>query len=152
MPYVNIPVPEEHVEEVMQFVLRTIRQAAMTPWDDASVQEFFGDVDESSRALLAFITRASLAEQELSETAASQAMQMTWQDVFGIVRDLNDRAADLGRPPIIIARIVSEKLPNGRTIDKRVYSIPEEVAPLVEAADRADLLADASPIAGGDAQ
>jgi hypothetical protein len=142
MPFVNIPVPEEHVEEVMQFILRTIQRASMQPWDEESIHTFFGEVDESSRALLAFIARASVADKELPELEATQAMQLSWREVFGMVRDVNERAAQANRPGLILVRMITETLPNGRVTDKRVYSIAAELAPFVEAADRADLMAD----------
>jgi hypothetical protein len=34
MPYVMVPVPEEHVQDVMQFVLREMAKASHVPWDD----------------------------------------------------------------------------------------------------------------------
>jgi hypothetical protein len=145
MPYVNIPVPEEHVEEIMQFVVRTMQRAAMETWDEDAVHGFFGELDESSRALLAYIARATLADKELTEAEATQLMQVSWREVFGMARDLNERAAKANRPPLINYWIVTEKLANGRTTEQRVYALAPEVAPLVDAADRADLLADVVP-------
>jgi hypothetical protein len=53
MPYVMVPVPEEHVQDVMQFVLREVAKASLEPWDEKSVSELFHDGDEGSRSLLA---------------------------------------------------------------------------------------------------
>lgn len=150
MPYVNIPVPEEHVEEVMQFVVRMLQRVAMEPWDESSINSFFGEVDESTRALLAFVARASLEGNELSEADAAQVMQVTWREVFGMVRDLHDRTNNLTRPPLILSRMVTEHLPNGRTLDRRVYWMDIERARYVEAADRADLMADVPASAAPD--
>ena len=58
MPYVMVPVPEEHVQDVMQFVLREVAKASQLPWDEESVAQLFGEVDEASRSLLAYAARA----------------------------------------------------------------------------------------------
>ena len=60
MPYEMVPVPEEHVQDVMQFILREMAKASLEPWDDESVSKLFHEVDESSRSLLAYTARASL--------------------------------------------------------------------------------------------
>jgi hypothetical protein len=146
MPYVNIPVPEEHVEEVMQFVLRAIARSSIEPWDEGSITEFFGSVDEPSRALLAVVARASMQGRDLPEAELATAVQLNWREVYGITRDLNERASRENRPALVAVRLVTETNPNGRTTERRVYSIADEVAPLVEAADRADLLADGHPL------
>jgi hypothetical protein len=145
MPYVNIPVPEEHVEEVMAFVLRAMARAAIEPWDEASVGEFFAEIDESTRALLAFVARASASGRELFESEAASSLQLSVRETFGLMREVNERATRANRPTLITARLVTETLQNGRTVEKRVYSMPEDVAPLVAEADRADLLRDAGP-------
>jgi hypothetical protein len=63
------------------------------------------------------------------------------------VRELNERAAKANRPVLIVTRTVTETLPNGRTADKRVLSMSDEVAPLVRDAERAEL-ADVRPPLG----
>ena len=55
MPYVMVPVPEEHVEDVMQYILRALSRAAIVPWDEESIAEVYDGVDEVSRSLLAFV-------------------------------------------------------------------------------------------------
>ena len=68
MPYVMMPVPEEHVEEVMQFILRAIARASIQPWDAESITKLYGEVDEASRSLLAFVARASAAASSMPPT------------------------------------------------------------------------------------
>ena len=70
MPYVMIPVPEEHVEEVMQYVLRAVARAAIQPWDTESIGAIFSEVDEATRSLLAFVARASADGGELESADA----------------------------------------------------------------------------------
>ena len=59
MGYVMVPVPEEHVEEAMEAVLRITRQSRLTPWDQDTMNAFFSELDESAKALLSLVARAT---------------------------------------------------------------------------------------------
>jgi hypothetical protein len=59
--------------------------------------------------------------------------------VSGLLRDLNERAAKANHPALVTTRTVTETLPNGRTTEKRVLSMSDEVASLVCNAERAEL-------------
>jgi hypothetical protein len=139
MPYVMVPVPEEHVQDVMQFVLREVAKASVEPWDEASVSQLFYELDEASRSLLAYTARASISGVEISEVQAADMMQLRPREVTGIVRELNERAAKDNRPSLVTALTVTETLPNGRTKEKRVLTMSEEIAGIVRDAERAEL-------------
>jgi hypothetical protein len=147
MPYVMVPVPEEHVQDVMQFILREITKASLEPWDDESVTALFHEVDEAGRSLLAYAARASTSGTDISEAQVADMMQLRPREVVGIVRDLNERATKANRPPLVTARTVTETLPNGRTTEKRVLWMSDELASLVRDAERAEL-ADVRPPLG----
>ena len=140
MPYVMVPVPEEHVEEVMQFILRALARAAIQPWDAESVTQLFGEVDEATRSLLAFVARACTEGGELDAADAARKLQLTVRETTGIMTELNGLTRVTDRPILINARVVTERLPNGRTIDKRMLLMDPDVAQLVTAAERAELL------------
>jgi predicted ATP-dependent protease len=139
MPYVMVPVPEEHVEDVMQFVLREIAKASLEPWDAESVATLYHEVDEASRSLLAYAARAVASGKDLSEAEAADLMQLRQREMAGIVRELNDRASKANRPALVTTRTVTETLPNGRTTEKRMLWMNNELAPLVAEAERAEL-------------
>jgi hypothetical protein len=144
MPYEMVPVPEEHLQDVMQFVLREMAKASVEAWDAESISELFGEVDEASRSLLAYTARASMGGSDLTEAQAADIMQLRQREVAGIVRELNDRAAKSSRPTLLVTKTITETRPNGRTAEKRVLSMSDEVAPLVRDAERAEL-ADVRP-------
>jgi hypothetical protein len=144
MPYVMVPVPEELVQDVMQFILREMARASLETWDSESISELFHGVDEASRSLLAYTARASMSGTDITEGQAADMMQLRQREVVGIVRELNERATKANRPTLVAARTVTETLPNGRTVEKRVLWMNDEVAPLVRDAERAEL-ADARP-------
>jgi hypothetical protein len=139
MPYVMVPVPEEHVQDVMQFILREVAKASLEPWEEDSVTQLFHEVDEESRSLLAYAARAAVTGKEISEAEAADLMQLRQREMAGIIRDLNERASKANRSPLLTTRTVTEQLPNGRTVDKRVLWMSEEVAPLVHNAECAEL-------------
>jgi hypothetical protein len=149
MPYVMVPVPEEHVQDVMQFVLREVAKASLEPWDEESVSKLFHDIDEESRSLLAYAARATISGKELSEAGAADLMQLRQREMAGIMRDVNDRAVKANRPALLSTRPVTETLPNGRTTEKRVLWMSEELAPLVHSAERAELADVPGPLDGG---
>jgi predicted ATP-dependent protease len=147
MPYVMVPVPEEHVQDVMQFILREVAKASIEPWDEASVSQLFHDVDEASRSLLAYTARASMSGTEISDVQAADMMQLRPREVIGIIRELNELAARDNHPSLVSAITVTETLPNGRTKEKRVLTMSEDVAGTVRDAERAEL-ANVPPPAG----
>jgi hypothetical protein len=141
MPYVMVPVPEEHVEDVMTFVLRAMARAAQQPWDEESVLGLFLEVDELSRALLAYVARAALAGQDITEAEAARMVQLTGRETMAIQRELNDLAREQGREALITTRTVPQLLPNGRTTERRVLTMEAAVAGLVAHAERQELAA-----------
>jgi hypothetical protein len=148
MPYVMVPVPEEHVEDVMQFILREMAKASLVPWDDESISALFHEVDEASRSLLAYAARATMSGKEISDVQAADLMQIRQREVTGITRDLNERATSANRPALVSVRTVTETLPNGRTTEKRVLAMSEDVAALVRDAEREELADAPAPLDG----
>jgi hypothetical protein len=148
MPYVMVPVPEEHVEDVMQFILREMAKASLVPWDDESISALFHEVDEASRSLLAYAARATMSGKEIADVQAADLMQIRQREVTGITRDLNERATSANRPALVSVRTVTETLPNGRTTEKRVLAMSEDVAALVRDAEREELADAPAPLDG----
>ncbi len=146
MPYVMVPVPEEHVEEVMQFMLRAISRANLTEWDDEAVASLFDQIDEFGRSLLAFVGRAASTEKDLPEADAARLLQLSPRETVAIVREINELCRDLDRPSLINRRTVAEVQPNGRSLDVAVLSLEPETVEIVNAAVNADRAANPSPL------
>jgi hypothetical protein len=146
MPYVMVPVPEEHVQDVMQFVVRLSSQASVEPWNEETIAQLFEDIDEPARALLSAVAKGVIGGNPLSEADAAAIIGMTWREVAGIVRELNDVAAAASHPALLSRRPITATLPNGRTRDVRALTLDDDIAHLVHAADRAQLLADGHPL------
>ena len=69
---------------------------------------------------------------------------MTVRETAGIMNELALMIRDSNRSPLIGARTVSERLPNGRTKEKRMLFMDPDIAELVRAAEKAEL-ASAAP-------
>jgi len=139
MGYVMMPVPEEHVEAVMQFVLRAMAKASLTPWDHESLGTVWEEIDEPTRSLLAFVGRAAVEDIELSDAEAAARIQLSVREVIGMMNELSTLTSEANRPALLSARFVTDRLPNGRTVDKRVMVMEPEVADLVRAVEMAEL-------------
>ena len=139
MPYVMVPVPEEHVEEAMEAVLRITRNARLTPWTQEAMNSFFAQLDESAKALLSLVARATTAGRQISQAGASDRLEITQREILGIVRDVNLQAQNEERGPLLISQEATETLPNGRTRPVAVITSNPEVAAYVQVSERSEL-------------
>lgn len=149
MDYVMVPVPEEHVVDVMQHVARLVAKASVIPWDDDSVTEFFDEVDEASRSVLSLVARSTTAGKELSEDVAGETLELKVREVQSIVRELHHATHQARREPILALREVSVVLRNQRTVQKRLFAMPDPVARAIRAHERASV--DSAPGPAADA-
>ena len=147
MSYVMIPVPEDRVEDVLQFVVRLMNQDSMEDWDEASIAELFSDIDEPARALLSTVAQATLNDERTRADEIRASTELSWREAMGLMREINDIAQDESRPALIVRRTVTETLPNGRTREVRVLSMNDDVAKLVYEADRRHLISGGDPLA-----
>jgi len=148
MPYVMVPVPEEHVEDVMQFVLRSVARASLESWDAPAIQAVWNELDEISKSLLSAVARSTLGGSALSLSDAGSAIQHSAREAVGVVRELNDLELSENRPPLVGIRTVSETQANGRIADTKVFSMSEEVSALIQEAERIEMQNAPDPLAG----
>lgn len=139
MAYVSVPVPEEHVEDVMRFVLRAMARASMVPWDAESFAELWGDIDELSRSLLAFVARATLEDHDLTDREAAEQVQVRPREIHALVAELAQESNRRRRQAIVTTQMVEDELPNGRIVEVRIIVMDPDVANLVAEAERAEL-------------
>jgi hypothetical protein len=133
-----VPVPEEHVREVMEFVVRTIARSSIEDWDAASLEELWHGTDEAGRSLLSVVARGVLTGKEVTDEAAASFVQLSARENAGVIRELNDAARTMNRPGVVSATMVNESLPNGRLREKRVLVMTPDVAGFVRDLARAE--------------
>ena len=140
-----VPVPDEHVVEVMQYVARLVARASVVPWDDEGVADLFDEVDEASRSLLSLVARTVVAGKELSDDDAAQRLELNLREVRGIVRDVNDTAQRTKREPLLGLREATVVLRNGRSVPRRMFAMVEPIARAIRAHERSLLDRQSSP-------
>jgi hypothetical protein len=141
MPYVMVPVPEEHVLEVMASVLRlAARQSHDEPpkgWDQQAVTEFFGKANEPTRGLLSYLAHSKRAGTEFIPPDIAAALELETSEVSGLLGPLNREFRRHNRQPLFESRVHPETSPSGRTLRRRRLMMREENARMVRAAEQA---------------
>jgi hypothetical protein len=138
MPYVMVPVPEAHVEEVMRYMLNLSARATLVEWDEEGVREFFLEADEMTRAVLSIVARGALSSKDVTDQNLADFLQISMREAGSVLRELHESATRQKRPPFFLASQVTEELPNGRVRDKRVYAMAPNVARMIRAAEKAE--------------
>lgn len=139
MGYVMVPVPEEHVEEAMQVILRITSRARLTEWEADGIAEMFQQVDEPTRAVLSCVARSVLTGEVMSDVDVSRVTELPQREILSIVREVNEVASAESRLAVVIMQMDVQVLPNGRTRDRRVVTMSREVAEMVGEAEKAEL-------------
>lgn len=132
----------------MQAVLRISAKARQEPWDQEAVSRVFHSADEPTRSVLSALAR-SAGQGGVALTKVADAIEFPQREVLGIVREINEQAQNEGHPPLLMMKLDTEVLPNGRTREARMLMIETEVAAFVAAAEQEEAAA-APPLLGGD--
>jgi hypothetical protein len=148
MSYVMVPVPEEYVMEVLQYMMRLVFRASVVEWDDEAVEDYFGRADELSRATLSLVARAALAGKTLTQQQAADFLQLNVRETTAIVREINEAVAQEKRSPLLALTASSEVLPNGRTRDVVALTMLLPHARMVRAAEAAVDAREPHPLEG----
>ena len=141
MSYVMVPVPEEHVAEVLRHVVRLIEHGGPIgedglPWDEESIARLFAESDEPARSLLSLLALPANAGQELRAKDVATELELRSADLAGIMGPLSRRAKGMGRlSPIRSRRTVVET--NGVRRTFRSLSLAVDLAAMVRTAERA---------------
>jgi hypothetical protein len=141
MPYVMVPVPEEHVLEVMGVVLRLASRPSHDEppkaWDQDAVNEFFGKANEQTRGLLSFLANRRRAGKEFIPPDIARGLDLETSEVSGLLGPLNREFRRSNRKPLLESRVQIETAPNGRSLKRRRLKMPPEDAQMVRAAEQA---------------
>jgi hypothetical protein len=152
MPYVMVPVPEEHVLEVMGVVMRlAARRSHDEPpnaWDQEAVTEFFAKANEPTRGLLSFLAHAKRAGNEFIPPEIAQALELEASEVSGLLGPLNRAFRRANRVPLFESRVGIETSPGGRTLKRRRLKMDGENARMVRAAEQALRSVEPDPLVG----
>jgi hypothetical protein len=133
MPYVMVPVPEEHVVEVMQYVTKLIAKSSLEPWDQVSVEQLFLEANEGVRSLLSVVASAALAENDITASEAARALELKLRDLGDIMAPIDEAAKEGNFKPILVWEVAERIGPAGRPRQVRNLVMEREVAEMVRA-------------------
>jgi hypothetical protein len=136
MPYVMVPVPEEHVSAVLALVLRLSEggDEPLMEWDQEALSGFVAETGEPARAILAFLADPARADTEVGTREVARALGVERAELSGILGPLNRRCRKAGRVPLFERRVHSVVSPRGRAVKHRFLVMPEKTAEMVRAA------------------
>jgi hypothetical protein len=134
-----VPVPEEHVVDVMLYITRLVARAGVEPWTEESVAEFYDEVDEAARSLLSLVARSTAVGKELTEEDAAETLELNVREIRSIRRDIYDATQLHKRESILGLRETMEVLRNGRTVEKRILWVSDQISRMIRAHERASL-------------
>jgi hypothetical protein len=104
MEYVMVPVPEEHLAEVNQFLKwGLVTLPTIEGWDQDAIARFLGELEEPSRSFLLLVAKASAEFTVLTIQDAGEASGRSVHEVLGMVVTLNEAIRAAGGPPIALA-------------------------------------------------
>jgi len=132
-----VPVPEEHVSQVMRMVVRLTDNApeSLQPWDEDAVAQLFAEVGEPARALLSYLAHQSRAGKELRPKDVADGLHREQSDVPGIIGPLNRHCHRAKRPPPVESRSVTVTSRLGKPVRRRTLVMHEDIATMIRAAE-----------------
>jgi hypothetical protein len=135
MPYVMVPVPEEHVVDVMQYVTRLIVEASREEWDPDAVEELFLEADEGARSLLSVVASAALSGKELAAGDAVKKLELRMRDLAELLAPLEAAARQANRRPLFEMQPGERQGPGGRKVKVHNIVMKRDVAEMVRTAE-----------------
>ena len=102
MEYVMVPVPDEYVVDVMQYVARLVARASVVPWTKEAVEEFFEDLEEIESGLaVASWPAPSCRRRTSASEEAAEALELSEREIRAITREINEAAKRNKYEPLI---------------------------------------------------
>jgi hypothetical protein len=139
MEYVMVPVPDEFVVDVMQYVARLVARASVVPWTKEAVEAFFDELEETNKALLSLVARHIVAGKDVGYDEAMEALELSQREIRSIHAEVNTAAQRNKYEPILAARETTVVLRNGREVQRWLFTMSDPVARMIRAVERADL-------------
>ena len=139
MEYVMVPVPNEFVVDVMQYVSRLVSQASLVPWDKEGLGDFFDSVEETGKSLLSLVARYTVAGKDVGYDQATEQLELSEREVREIARELNLGAQRQHFEPLLVTQETAVQLRSGRMAQRWMFIMAEPVARMLRAHERADM-------------
>ena len=139
MEYVMVPVPNEFVVDVMQYVSRLVSQASLVPWTKEAIGEFFDSSEEVTKSLLSLIARYTVATKDVGYDEATEQLELSEREIREIAREIIVAGQKQRFEPLLGTRETTVQLRSGRMAQRWMFIMADPVARMIRAHERADL-------------
>jgi hypothetical protein len=119
MDYVMVPVPEEYVAEVEQFVRSNVIKGIGLTLDPAAAAQLLRDFDPPTRTLLLAAAAAAAGNSRLTLGDAAAAVGCSEREVLGSVSVINNVVVSAGGPGFTVVPVVKGLPPTGALVMER---------------------------------
>lgn len=102
MPYVMVPVPEEHEAELMQELLKMSLRERLNAWEPEPLRALVDGLEPTSRRLVTELAEVSVNNRRLSESAAAALLGIDGGELDEIVETINTQCAAQSMPYLIL--------------------------------------------------
>mgnify|MGYP005616239381 CR=1 FL=1 len=102
MPYVMVPVPEEHEQEFMSELMQFSLRESLNAWDRDVLGPFVDGLVDHDRTLVSALAQATERGQRLTRTQVCTLLGLDLPQVSVLVDDLNRRSNDLSQPYLVL--------------------------------------------------
>jgi hypothetical protein len=129
--YVMVPVPQDLVERVQQYVNWRVSGGVAADWTEDAVAELYRQLDDASRAVVWTVAQGVVDDEPITVARAAEAAGTTNREALGIVFELVQRFRGLGGVtfPLLVLDVAE-----GVDDDQRVIAMPKDGARVTLAA------------------
>lgn len=128
MPYVMVPVPEEHEADVLQFVMGLQVREAMTRWPEGALVRYLDELDDTEHAIVAGILERSQHRRIVPEADLATVTGLDPSTLTERVQGMAKRSWDAGVPALILTGKEERIGADGGTEETLTYHIAPSLA------------------------
>lgn len=102
MPYVMVPVPEEHEDEFMQELLKMSLRERLSAWEAEPLLALVAELEPSGRRLVMKLAEVSADNRRLSESEVASFLGVGVVELGEVVQAINTSCTDRSLPYLVL--------------------------------------------------
>lgn len=131
MPYVMVPVPEEHEAELLEEIMRLSLASYMKKWDIDQVRSVMAVLSPQERSFVVAVARYSSIGEPGEMSAIADELGTQGEDLIALREQLNGVCRENSFPELMLFDPTVESLPDGSRKARNVFAIARPVARMV---------------------
>lgn len=141
-----VPVPEEHEQELMNFLYKLAVQAELAKWSPADVEAVRDAADEQARSVLHAVASATVNQEEISHLELAGSCHIGPDQVMAAVEQINGLGAQRSLPALILFESTWGTSATGERQERRnTVMSPPTASIVVRLEQESDEAADSRP-------